>query len=141
MRPIHRMLRQFLYLSHMTPQADYRHLSDITQQATALNRRHGIHAALLFDGFRFCQRVLGPAEPVSALLQRLHKDPRHSGLRLLADREMDAADAGWPAGSNPWVSGYCDPVAFDVFDSATAPQGTLALTFFDRMLAQADLRP
>lgn len=135
------MLRQFLYLSHMTPQADYRHLSDITQQATALNRLHGIHAALLFDGFRFCQRVQGPAEPVGALLLRLHRDPRHLGLRLLADREIDIASADWPPGSNPWVSGYCDPQAFDVFDSPSAPQGTLALSCFDRLLAQADLRP
>lgn len=135
------MLRQFLYLSHMTPQATYRHLADITQQASALNRRHGIHANLLFDGFRFCQRVHGPAGAVSALLERLHQDPRHSGLRLLADRHFDMQTEAAPPTGSAWVSGYCDPVALDIFDSASAPQGAPALTLFDKLLLSADLRP
>ena len=135
------MHRQFLYLSQMTPQANYRHLSDITQQATCLNRRDGIHAALLFDGYRFCQRVHGPAAAVGALLTRLRKDVRHSGVRMLAD-ELVAPDAvNWASGTCAWVSGYCDAVAFDVFDSDSAPQGQAALERFESILQQADLRP
>ncbi len=135
------MHRQFLYLSQMTPQANYRHLGDITQQATSLNRRDRIHAALLFDGYRFCQRVQGPAEAVGALLMRLHKDARHSGMRMLADELLQPGAVNWPVSTCPWLSGYCDALEFDAFDTGSALQGQAALEHFERILRHADLRP
>lgn len=164
-RPSHRMQRQLLYISQMTPRADYRHLSQITQQASALNRRDGIRAALLFDGYRFCQHLQGPTDAVGALLQRLQKDPRHSGLRVLADvlapvdAEVSAEGASQGPGAgagpgpgadlrppallcaSPWVSGYCDAQDFDAFEAPSPPQGLAALERFAGILQHADLRP
>jgi hypothetical protein len=135
------MHRQILYLSHMSPQASYRHLSDITRQSSSLNCRVGIHAVLLFDGFRFCQRLLGPVEAMAALLLRLQRDPRHTGLRLLADELLDAGPADASGCARAWVSGYCDALEFDDFDVPAAPQGRAALQRFEAILARADLRP
>ncbi len=136
------MHRQILYLSHITPQANYRHLADITQQSAALNRRDGIRAALLFDGYRFCQRADGPADAVEALLARLVKDSRHADLRVLFDQRLAAVDRPPTAiGVPPWLSGYCEATAFDVFDAPTPLQGQAALDRFDLILLAADLRP
>jgi hypothetical protein len=57
-------------------------LDDIHRSARELNALDGITGLLVFNGTHFLQIVEGAREAVDELLERLRRDPRHTGLEV-----------------------------------------------------------
>lgn len=57
-------------------------------QSRRNNPRHGLVGALYFGDGCFFQCLEGPAAEVEALYQRLHDDPRHHDLKVLAREDI-----------------------------------------------------
>ena len=55
---------------------------DIHRAARELNALDGITGLLVFNGTHFLQIVEGTREAVEELLDRLRRDPRHTGLEV-----------------------------------------------------------
>jgi Sensors of blue-light using FAD len=73
--------------------ADYR---DIVRAAQRNNRRDGLTGALVSARPYFIQCLEGPRSIVSALLERLYRDPRHTRIQLVEMREIDTREfADW----------------------------------------------
>ena len=64
-------------------------LFDIGQTARDLNGLDGITGLLLFNGTNFLQWVEGAPQAIDDLMERLRRDPRHSGVEI---RETEMAD-------------------------------------------------
>lgn len=60
----------------------------IASRARAYNALHGITGLLVFDGLRFCQHLEGPPDAIGTLMQRIGKDPRHVGVRVLHEAPL-----------------------------------------------------
>ncbi len=57
-------------------------LEDIHRAARELNALDGITGLLVFNGTHFLQIVEGSREAIEELLERLRRDPRHTGLEV-----------------------------------------------------------
>jgi hypothetical protein len=57
-------------------------LEDIYRAARELNALDGITGLLVFNGTHFLQIVEGSREAIDDLLERLRRDPRHTGLEV-----------------------------------------------------------
>lgn len=65
-------------------------------QSRRNNARRGLSGGLYFADGCFFQVLEGPRREVEALYARLHDDPRHRDLQVLAEREIEApAFRGW----------------------------------------------
>ena len=82
-------------------------LSDIHRSARDLNAIDGITGLLVFNGTHFLQVIEGSANAIDDLVERLRRDPRHSGLEVRDERAID--DRSFPDWSMELVrvnSGY-----------------------------------
>ena len=105
---------------------------DILREAWAHNRQAGIGGYLLRSGDTYFQWLEGPAGPLSALMDKIAQDGRHSEVRILAEGPL--AQREFPN----WVMGYHELTGDDrdlLADPATATDRVLAL-----LRAQAQLR-
>jgi Sensors of blue-light using FAD len=125
---------QFLYVSRLAPGADFTVVNEIARAARHHNPGHGITGALLFDGERFCQLIEGPRAAVDALMQRIHADPRHTGVLTLHSGELPGSRQ-----STRWVSGYCEAAELERFDRDPGLRGHAALDAFLSVLQGADV--
>lgn len=121
-------------------------------QSRRNNPRHGLVGALYFGDGCFFQCLEGPAAEVEALYQRLHDDPRHHDLKVLA-RETIARPSfsGWSMKLVPNASevrrlmarhgrATFDPYSFD--DALLAETTRLLLQGPDaRLAAEVDMQP
>ena len=57
-------------------------LEDIHRGARELNALDGITGLLVFNGTHFLQIVEGSRQAIDDLLERLRRDPRHTGLEV-----------------------------------------------------------
>jgi len=57
-------------------------LEDIHRAARELNSLDGITGLLVFNGTHFLQIVEGSREAIEELMERLRRDPRHTGLEV-----------------------------------------------------------
>lgn len=123
-----------LYLSSLAPAHDFSVYRSIVNAARRYNVANGVHGALLFDGERFCQLLVGPAAAVLPLVQRIRRDPRHTDLIVL-HADTSAALPVWTG----WRSGYCEVEALDALAAPAGPRGEPAVAAFLAVVAAADL--
>lgn len=64
-------------------------LEDIHRTAREQNAIDGITGLLVFNGTHFLQIVEGSEEAVDDLVERLRKDPRHTGFEVRDRRKVD----------------------------------------------------
>lgn len=76
-------LHEVFYCSTLTPDLPPATVGAIVNQARNRNADRNITGLLVFDGIRFCQHLEGPREEVEILVQRIVRDPRHMGVRLV----------------------------------------------------------
>lgn len=84
-------------------------LDDIHRSARELNALDGITGLLVFNGTHFLQIVEGAREAVDELLERLRRDPRHTGLEVRD--QLRIAQRSFPGWSMELVrvkAGYFD---------------------------------
>ena len=63
-------------------------LEDIHRSARELNALDGITGLLVFNGTHFLQIIEGAPGAIDDLLERLRRDPRHSGLEVRDERKI-----------------------------------------------------
>jgi hypothetical protein len=63
-------------------------LEDIHRSARELNALDGITGLLVFNGTHFLQIIEGAHDAIDDLLERLRRDPRHSGLEVRDERKV-----------------------------------------------------
>lgn len=101
-------LSTLLYVSELAT-GGATEVDEICRQSRVNNRRDRITGVLVFDGHAFCQFVEGPGPAVSALLDRLERDPRHVKMHVL-----QFGSTPWPRRFTSWRLGYAysaDPAA------------------------------
>ena len=82
------VLREFLYCSELAPDMAADAVGTIVAQARVRNEAHCITGLLVFDGLRFCQHFEGPPDAAQALMDRIARDPRHTGVRVAYAGEL-----------------------------------------------------
>ena len=75
-------LRSLTYTSLARLDLDVRDLEDIHRTARDLNALEGVTGLLIFNGTHFLQIVEGAEQAIDELIERLRRDPRHSGLEI-----------------------------------------------------------
>jgi hypothetical protein len=90
---------QTFYVSRASDPFDSAAIESVLRTARLNNARHHVTGCLLFSGHYFAQVLEGPHAAVTALVERIARDPRHAGLRVLAERERGEREfADWPLG-------------------------------------------
>ncbi len=87
LRPVIRVL----YFSTARPSVGAQEVDDIVAHAAQKNVALGITGALAFNGRNFCQVLEGEADKVRPLITLIEKDDRHSGFKILDEKEIDEA--------------------------------------------------
>lgn len=91
------MLEQLVYVSRARDAlSSVLSVSDILEQARRNNSRDGVTGALAFTQTHFLQLIEGEPSRLDDLVARLHRDERHSDIRII-DRISITARAfeGW----------------------------------------------
>lgn len=89
-------LKSLTYTSLASLDLVARDLEDIHRSALELNALDGITGILVFNGTRFLQVIEGAADAIDELVDRLRRDPRHSGLEVRDERPVAARSfPGW----------------------------------------------
>ena len=65
-------------------------LEDIHRTARDQNALDGITGLLVFNGTHFLQIVEGSEKAIDELIERLRKDPRHTGFEIRDRRKVEA---------------------------------------------------
>lgn len=60
-------------------------LAQILHDARERNAAHGVTGLLLYDEGSFAQVIEGPEEAVRATFERISRDPRHLGCKVILD--------------------------------------------------------
>ncbi len=90
-----------LYVSQLTPGTDFVDVQRIIQEARHRHTDLRIRGALVFDGERFAQLIIGRQSALDAASSLIENDARMTGLRLL----HHGTDV--PNLPPRWSSGYC----------------------------------
>ncbi|AOL93385.1 BLUF domain-containing protein [Porphyrobacter sp. LM 6] len=83
------MLSQYLYIS-TAPTLPREEVDSILATSARNNPARGITGLLLFNGRNFLQLLEGEDSEVSALMETITADPRHSGVSVLDRRAIPA---------------------------------------------------
>lgn len=117
-----------LYVSQLTPGTDFVEVQRIIQEARQRHTGLGLRGALVFDGERFAQLIVGRQELLDTACTFIENDARSTGLRLL-HRGTDI-----PKLVPRWTSGYCGHLDLDLVVNAG---GGAAVQAFLRLLEGA----
>lgn len=92
-------LRRLFYVSRTPEHVDARVVNAILAASRRLNRQHDVTGALAYSGGYFAQVLEGDAAHLTALLQRIKRDPRHRDLTVVFERPITRRDyAEWSMG-------------------------------------------
>ncbi len=83
------MLKQLFYVSrvrHVLSESGVRAILDTSRRN---NRRADITGCLLFSGRHFAQILEGEEAAVTEVKERVRADPRHTGMTVAFEREID----------------------------------------------------
>lgn len=87
-------LVQVIYVSEAADSLPPEEVHAIMDLSRAKNARMGITGVLFHFNDRFMQVLEGPAAEVRALLARIRRDPRHKGLFIVHEAEIDQREFG-----------------------------------------------
>lgn len=94
---------QVTYISTSDARLSAEDIAALAADADARNRRLEISGVLLFNGTNFLQILEGDEAAVGALLERIGRDTRHSGLIVMA-RSMVPARTFLDLGMRLWTA-------------------------------------
>jgi len=88
--------RRLIYTSRVARSVRYADAEDIALRAAARNEQAGLTGLLLYTPSHFVQVLEGAPREVAEAIARIGRDPRHSQLRVVDDREVDEREfASW----------------------------------------------
>ena len=82
-------LTSLTYTSLARLDLDTSDLEQIHRTARELNALDGVTGLLVFNGTHFLQIIEGAPNAIDELVERLRRDPRHSGLEVRDERIVD----------------------------------------------------
>ena len=89
-------LKSLTYTSLAAFDLTVQDLEAIHRSAREINALEGVSGLLIFNGTHFLQVVEGAADAIDGLVERLRRDPRHSGMEIRDQREIDKRSfPGW----------------------------------------------
>jgi hypothetical protein len=92
-------LFQIFYVSRASIAFDHASVDSILQASRGHNAALQVTGCLLFSGHCFAQVLEGPRAAVRALARKIAADPRHTGVRFLAEAHRNEREyADWPMG-------------------------------------------
>lgn len=83
-------LKSLTYTSLARLDLDASDLESIHRAARELNALDGITGLLIFNGTHFLQIIEGSPRAIDDLVERLRRDPRHSGFEIREERAADS---------------------------------------------------
>lgn len=83
-------LKSLTYTSLARLDLESSDLEAIHRTAREVNALEGITGLLIFNGTHFLQIIEGAPNAIDDLIQRLRRDPRHSGLEVRDERSVGA---------------------------------------------------
>lgn len=98
-----------LHVSELDRNTDFVAVQQIIRQSRLRHTELGIRGALLFDGERIGQLIVGPQAAVAEVMGRIQQEPRFRGVRRL----HTATSAATWAMLTTWSSGYCGTADLD----------------------------
>jgi hypothetical protein len=116
---------RLIYSSEATPGLAAAELEEMLKESRIRNRVYGITGVLLFVEGAFLQILEGEKEDVLGLMERIERDPRHRGVKVFYEQEVDErAFASW---SMAYLSPSAEEVAkWAELESATTIGAVLA---------------
>lgn len=104
-------LISLVYVSYATHKMSASDLKDILEKSRANNRTKSITGMLLYREGYFIQVLEGEKEPVTALFETIKADPRHKGVLIITQRNIEKRDF------SEWSMGFknLDDVDFSVY--------------------------
>lgn len=82
-------MHQLVYISAATPAMSSQGLVQILDSARKFNALHDIHGMLMYHSQQFFQVLEGPEPALRTCFQRIERDPRHTGIIMLADHPTE----------------------------------------------------
>ena len=134
---IHRMsnVYQLIYLSRLAEAASPACVAEIVRVARQRNLAFHINSLLVFDGWRFCQTLEGEYAAVCDLADRIRRDERHTGFRVL-HRAESSAENRFGRSSLDYALSYDD--SLNCLEAACGP---VALVLLSGLLPGLDREP
>lgn len=83
------LMLQLVYVSSSTWAMSFEDLNAILDASRENNRRSGVTGMLLHLDHGFLQILEGPRDAVMDIFNRIERDARHVGVRILLERESD----------------------------------------------------
>ena len=137
------MLVRLMYASRASEPVTQEVLSAILRKSVANNPGTGVTGVLCASGNIFLQVLEGGRLPVSALYNKISRDPRHQDVVLLSYEEIsERSFAGWAMGQvnmnrlNPaLLLKYSETAVLDPY----AVSGTVSMALFNELVATASV--
>jgi Sensors of blue-light using FAD. len=116
---------RLIYSSEAAPGLAAAELEEMLAESRIRNRAHGITGVLIFVEGAFLQILEGEKADVLSLMERIERDPRHRGIKVFYEQEVDERAFA------SWSMAYLSPSAEEVskwaeLDSATTIGNVLA---------------
>ena len=135
------MLVRLMYASRATDLVSHEALSAILRKSMANNPSAGVTGVLCFSGTIFLQVLEGGRSQVSALYNKITRDPRHNDVILLSYEEIsERSFAAWAMGQvnlnrlNPaLLLKYSEAAVLDPY----AVSGAVSMALFNELVATA----
>jgi hypothetical protein len=121
-------MRQLVYISTARQPHSASSLEAILGESRRHNKAAGVTGLLVAGGRRFLQALEGPEAAVLATYARIHADPRHHALVMLASRRIEERAFG------EWSMGFEQGGSSDASDLVGVIEA-LAAPLEDRNLA------
>jgi hypothetical protein len=87
---------RLIYSSEATPGLAAAELEEMLAESRIRNQVYGITGVLLFVEGAFLQILEGERDDVLGLMERIERDPRHRGVKVFYEQEVDErAFASW----------------------------------------------
>jgi Sensors of blue-light using FAD len=137
------MLVRLMYASRATDKISQEALNAILRKSMANNPSVGVTGVLCFSGDIFLQVLEGGRSQVSALYNKITRDPRHHDAVLLSYEEIsERSFAGWAMGQvnmgrlNPaLLLKYSEAAVLDPY----AVSGAVSMAMFRELVATASV--
>ena len=137
------MLVRLMYASRSTESVNHEALAAILRKSMANNPSIGVTGVLCSSGSIFLQVLEGGRSQVSALYNKITRDPRHRDVVLLSYEEIsERSFAGWAMGQvnmgrlNPaLLLKYSEAAVLDPY----AVSGAVSMALFNELVATASV--
>ncbi len=100
-------LQQIVYISSSVKLATDAELLELLEQSRERNLQFDITGMLLYRDGLFIQAIEGVEKPLRTLFSNIQRDPRHTGLKTLVDREIIKRDF------HSWSMGFANVSGYD----------------------------